>query len=138
MKKDISNEEFIKKRTQNIKYLLLKELGYDNEELKIDITPYIFKGSVEEISFQFYLDVMCDADLDDLYKTSYSFTQKVEEFFEKFGFDSEYNFVGNPSYSDYNLMGPMMSYLHYTIVDEGMKMNVEYIYETKRLSLVNR
>jgi hypothetical protein len=37
MKNDISNPEFIKKRTQNIKYMLLKELGYDREDLKIDI-----------------------------------------------------------------------------------------------------
>ena len=55
MKNDISNPEFIKKRTQNIKYMLLNELGYEGDELKIDITPYIIKGSVEEINFDFYL-----------------------------------------------------------------------------------
>jgi hypothetical protein len=57
MKNDISNPEFVKKRTQNIKYMLLNELGYEGDELKIDITPYIFKGSVEEINFDFYLSV---------------------------------------------------------------------------------
>ena len=37
MKNDVSNKEFINKRTQNIKYILLKELRYDNDVLKIEI-----------------------------------------------------------------------------------------------------
>ena len=32
MKNDVSNPEFIKKRTQNITYMLLKELGYEGDE----------------------------------------------------------------------------------------------------------
>jgi hypothetical protein len=118
--------------------VLLKELGYEGDELKIDITPYIIQSSVEEISFQFYLDVMCESDLDDIFKISNEFNQRVEMFFDKFGFSNEYQFVGNPNPRDYNLMGPMVSYLHYTVIDDSMKMNVEYIYETTRLSLVKR
>lgn len=133
MKNDVSNKEFINKRTQNIKYILLKELGYDNDVLKIDITPYILKGSVDEISFRFYLDTMCDPDLSDIYLISKSLTERIERFFDKFRFNNEYQFVGNTKPNDYNLMGPMISYLIYSIENEGLKMDVEYIYETSRV-----
>ena len=131
MKNDISNPEFIKKRTQNIKYMLLKELGYEGDELKIDITPYILKGSsVEEINFDFYLSVYSEGDLDDICSTSRQLTYKVESFFEKFGFNNEYNFVGNPEPRDYNLMGPMVPYLNFSAANDELKINVSYIYET--------
>ena len=133
MKNDVSNKEFINKRTQNIKYILLKELGYDNDVLKIDITPNIWKGSVEEISFRFYLDTMCDPDLSDICIISKTLTERIERFFDKFGFNNEYQFVGGPNPRDYNLMGPMISYLMYSIENEGLKMDVEYIYETSRV-----
>ena len=131
MKNDISNPEFIKKRTQNIKYMLLNELGYEGDELKIDITPYILKGSsVEEINFDFYLSVYSEGDLDDICSTSRQLTYKVESFFEKFGFNNEYNFVGNPEPRDYNLMGPMVPYLNFSAANDELKINVSYIYET--------
>jgi hypothetical protein len=133
MKNDVSNKEFINKRTQNIKYILLKELRYDNDVLKIEITPYILKGSVDEISFRFYLDTMCDPDLSDICLISKTLTERIERFFDKFGFNNEYQFVGNPNPRDYNLMGPMNSYLMYSIENEGLKMDVEYIYETSRV-----
>jgi len=81
MKNDVSDPEFIKKRTQNIKYMLLNELGYEGDELKIDITPYIVKGSVGEINFDFYLSVYSEGDLDDICSTSRELTYKVESFF---------------------------------------------------------
>lgn len=131
MKNDVTNPEFIKKRTQNIKYMLLKELGYDGDELKIDITPYILKGSsVEEINFDFYLSVYSEGDLDDICSTSRQLTYKVESFFDKFGFNNEYNFVGNPEPRDYNLMGPMVPYLNFSAANDELKINVSYIYET--------
>lgn len=131
MKNDISNPDFIKKRTQNIKYILLKELGYETNDLKIEIMPYGFKGSpIQEISFQFYLVTMCEGDLSDIYEISTKFTKKIEKFFIKLGFNEEYQFVGNPNIKDFNLMGPMISYVEYSAADDVLKINVEYIYET--------
>jgi len=130
MKNDVSNPEFIKKRTQNIKYMLLNELGYEGDELKIDITPYIVKGSVGEINFDFYLSVYSEGDLDDICSTSRELTYKVESFFNKLGLNTEYNFVGNPSFRDYTLMGPMVPYLNFSAANDELKINVSYIYET--------
>jgi hypothetical protein len=130
MKNDVSNPEFIKKRTQNIKYMLLNELGYEGDELKIDITPYIVKGSVGEINFDFYLSVYSEGDLDDICSTSRELTDKVESFFDKLGLNTEYNFVGNPSFRDYTLMGPMVPYLNFSAANDELKINVSYIYET--------
>lgn len=131
MKNDVNDKEFIKKRTQNIKYMLLKELGYEGDELKIDITPYILKGSsVEEINFDFYLSVYSEGDLDDICSTSRQLTYKVESFFEKFGFNNEYNFVGNPNPMDHNVMGPMIYSLNFTSADDELKVNVAYMYDT--------
>jgi hypothetical protein len=130
MKNDVNDTEFIKKRTQNIKYMLLKELGYDREDLKIDIIPYIIKGSVEEIEFQFYLSVYCEGDLDDISRLSRQLNYKVESFFDKFGFNNEYNFVGNPHPRDYSVMGPMVYSLNYTANNDELKVNVAYMYDT--------
>ena len=130
MKNVVNDKEFIKKRTQNIKYMLLKEFGYDNGDLKIDIIPYIVKGSVEEIEFQFYLSVYCEGDLDDISRIPRQLSYKVESFFDKFGFNNEYNFVGNPEPRDYNLMGPMVPYLNFSAANDELKINVSYIYET--------
>jgi len=130
MKNDVNDAEFIKKRTQNIKYMLLKELGYEGDELKIDITPYIIKGSIEEINFDFYLSLYSEGDLDDICSTSRQLTYKVESFFDKFGFNNEYNFVGNPNPRDYTLMGPMVPYLNFSAANDELKINVSYIYET--------
>ena len=130
MKNDVSNPEFIKKRTQNIKYMLLNELGYEGDELKIDITPYIIKGSVEEINFDFYLSVYSEGDLDDICSTSRELTHKVESFFDKLGVNNEYNFVGNPHPRDYSVMGPMVPYLNFSAANDELKINVSYIYET--------
>ena len=130
MKNDVNDKEFIKKRTQNIKYMLLKEFGYDNGDLKIDIIPYIVKGSVEEIEFQFYLSVYCEGDLDDISRIPRQLSYKVESFFDKFGFNSEYNFVGNPHPRDYSVMGPMIYSLNFTSADDELKVNVAYMYDT--------
>ena len=130
MKNNVNDTEFIKKRTQNIKYMLLKELGYDNGDLKIDIIPYIIKGSVEEIEFQFFLSVYCEGDLDDISRLSRQLNYKVESFFDKFGFNNEYNFVGNPNPRDYSVMGPMVYSLNYTASDDELKVNVAYMYDT--------
>ena len=130
MKNDVNDTEFIKKRTQNIKYMLLKELGYDNGDLKIDIIPYIIKGSVEEIEFQFFLSVYCEGDLDDISRLSRQLNYKVESFFDKFGFNNEYNFVGNPNPRDYSVMGPMVPYLNFSAASDELKINVSHIYET--------
>jgi hypothetical protein len=130
MKNDVNDPEFIKKRTQNIKYMLLNELGYEGDELKIDITPYIRKGSVEEINFDFYLSVYSEGDLDDICSTSRELTHKVESFFDKLGLNNEYNFVGNPGHRDYTLMGPMVPYLNFSAANDELKINVSYIYET--------
>jgi hypothetical protein len=76
---------------------------------------------------------MCDPDLSDICLISKTLTERIERFFDKFGFNNEYQFVGNPNHRDYNLMGPMISYLMYSIENEGLKMDVEYIYETSRV-----
>ena len=130
MKNNVNDTEFIKKRTQNIKYMLLKELGYDNGDLKIDIIPYIIKGSVEEIEFQFYLSVYCEGDLEDISRLSRQLNYNVESFFDKFGFNNEYNFVGNPNPRDYSVMGPMVYSLNYTSHNDELKVNVAYMYDT--------
>jgi hypothetical protein len=130
MKNDVNDPEFIKKRTQNIKYMLLKELGYEGDDLKIDIMPFIVKGNVLEIEFQFYLSVFCEGDLDDIVRIPRQLNYKVDDFFDKFGFNNEYNFVGNPNPRDYSLMGPMIYSLNFSADNDELKINVAYMYDT--------
>ena len=54
MKNDVNDKEFIKKRTQNIKYMLLKEFGYDNGDLKIDIIPTKSKNRVDALYILYF------------------------------------------------------------------------------------